>query len=341
MKTDEGVSIVICCHNSSEFLPETLKHICKLSVPSSIKWEVIIIDNASSDNTSDTAISLMKEFNCPVKFRIIQEPKLGLSFARKTGLNNAEYRYILFCDDDNWLDESYIKTGYEILESNDRIGALGGVSEAVTEGKIPEWFGENIKNYSVGRQAERSGELKNSTDVLWGAGLFIRKSALQELYSKGFNSFLSDRKGKELTSGGDIEKCYALRLAGWKIWYDERLKIKHFIPEVRLNWEYLRKLNRGYGAQKVDFDPYLNLFINSGSNDPDHNWHKEAIRLLRKLRGYGFRKLFAMKDSFEGDKEILRIEKTIGRLKELLKIRSKYNSRIREVKEARWRKVFS
>jgi glycosyltransferase involved in cell wall biosynthesis len=340
MKMNDGVSIVICCHNSAKFLPETLRHICRLSVPDEIKWEVLIIDNASTDNTAEIAESLLNEYECPVSYRILPQPELGLSFARKMGLNNAEYKYILFCDDDNWLNESYIKTGYEILEKDEKIGALGGESEAVIKGEIPEWFPQNIQNYSVGKQAEKSGEITWNANVLWGAGLFIRKYALEELYSLGFNSLLSDRKGNQLTSGGDIEKCYALRLAGWKLWYDDRLKLKHFIPQERLKWDYLRKLNRGYGAQKIDFDPYLNLY-NENKSEKDHKWQNEALRLLSKLRGYGFRKLFAMKNSSEGDKEILRIEKTIGRLKEVIKIRSKYNSRIKEVKEAKWRKVYT
>lgn len=341
MNTENGVSIVICCHNSSNLLPETLRHICSLKVISEIKWEVIVIDNASEDNTSEIAKKLLEEYKCPVKYRVLFQPELGLSNARRMGFENSEYNYILFCDDDNWLEESYIETGFKILESDSKIGALGGQSEAVIQGKIPVWFTENSQNYSVGKQSEKSGDITFSHGVLWGAGLYIRKYALAELYSSGFNSLLTDRKGNQLTSGGDTEKCYALRLAGWKIWYDERLKLKHFIPEKRLEWNYLRKLSRGYGAQKVNIDPYINALNISGKTITENKWHKESLRLLLKLRGYGFRKLLILKNSSEGNKEVLRIEKTIGKLNELLKVRGKYNYRIKDIKEAKWRKNIS
>lgn len=334
---EKGVSIIICCHNSSKLLNETLRHICSLRSSEEFKWEVIIVDNASSDNTSVVSEKLLKEYKCPVPFRIINQPEPGLSYARKTGLDNALYEYILFCDDDNHLDENYLINGFKIMESDKLIGALGGISEAVSDTDIPEWFYEHAQNYSVGRQAGKSGDITDTNIVLWGAGMYVRKEALLDLYSNGFYSFLTDRKGKELTSGGDSEKCYALRLAGWKIWYDERLKLRHFIPENRLKWDYLRKLNRGFGAQKIDFDPYLNV-INSDS-DSENKWHIQVIKLIGKLRGYGLRRLLNYSKTSEGDNNILRIEKTIGRLKELIKIRGEYNKRIQIVKDARWRKV--
>ncbi len=341
MNISKGVSVVVCCHNSAAFLPQTLKYICRQKTADGLNWEIVIIDNNSSDDTSGISEKILKENKCPVPYGIYKQPELGLSFARKTGLDNSKYEYILFCDDDNWLDENYITEGYSIMESDDKIGALGGESEAVTDAAFPEWFEEHKRNYSVGKQSDHQGDISDGSGVLWGAGMFVRKSALNDLYENGFNSLLTDRKGKQLSSGGDIEKCFALRLAGWKIWYDERLKLKHYITGDRLKWSYLRKLSRGFGAQKVDFDPYLYALENNSFHNPGHRWEKQAVKLIRKLRGYGLRKLLALTNSSEGDKEILRIEKTIGRLKELLKIRSEYDKRILKIKEAEWRKVFS
>ena len=341
MNISKGVSVVICCHNSASILPQTLINICRQQTSSVINWEVVIIDNKSTDNTYQISEKILIENACPVPYKILKQPELGLSYARKMGLDNSEYEYILFCDDDNWLKENYIETGFSILESDDKIGALGGESEAVTDHPVPDWFEEHKRNYSVGKQSDNQGDISNGHGVLWGAGMFVRKTALNDLYRNGFYSLLTDRKGKQLSSGGDIEKCFALRLAGWKIWYDERLKLKHYITKERLRWDYLRKLSRGFGAQKVDFDPYLHALDNSTVNISEYKWQSQAIKLFRKLRGYGLRKLITLNSSSEGDNDILRIEKTIGRLKELLKIRGDYEKRIKQIKEAEWRKLFS
>lgn len=335
---EKGVSIIICCYNSSKVLTDTLKAISSLEVPGDVPWELIIVDNNSNDGTGETARKILQELNFKNAYKLLHESDPGLSNARKKGFDNSSYEYLIFCDDDNHLEKNYVELCYRIMNENEDIGALGGYSEAVTDGKFPEWFEEHKRNYSVGSQSDIAGDITWATGSLWGAGLVVRRSALKELFDKGYRSYLSDRIKDRLASGGDIELCYALRLAGWKIWYEPELKIRHFISKERLSWKYLRKLSRGFGAQKVDFDAYLKAL--DGVDDPEISWHLQSVRLIRKIRGYGFRKLIRFKDTSEGDADILRMEKSIGRLTELLKIRGNYTKRIRQIRNAGWRKVF-
>jgi glycosyltransferase involved in cell wall biosynthesis len=53
----QGVSIIVCCYNSAERLPETLKHLALLESNEDVNWELIIVDN----NSSDTTIVVCKE----------------------------------------------------------------------------------------------------------------------------------------------------------------------------------------------------------------------------------------------------------------------------------------
>jgi len=334
---NNGVSIVICCYNSSKLLPETIRHISLLIIPAGFSCEIIIVDNNSDDNTSETAEKLLKRYvSEKLTYKILFQPVQGLSAARKMGFENSTYEYILFCDDDNWLSTDYIEILKNTMEKSEKIGAVGGESTAVSDEIFPLWFQEFSQSYSAGKQSESDGIITGEKAALWGAGMSVRRSALNELYSKGFRSILSDRKKNVLSSGGDIELCYALRLAGWEIWYESSLKIRHFIPGHRLKWEYLRKLSRGFGAQKVNLDPYL--ISNQNSSDKNlQKWHYHAFSLMKKLRGYGFTKLMKFKNYPEGDPEILRIEKTLGRLTEILKIRGEYDKRMNSVRDASWR----
>ena len=79
---------------------------------------------------------------------------------------------------------------------------------------FPDWFQKFQKNYSAGKQHESSGDITQDNNGLWGAGMVVRKSALDELYKKGYDSLLSDRSKSTLSSGGDIELCYALDWPG-------------------------------------------------------------------------------------------------------------------------------
>lgn len=341
---EKGVSVVICCYNSSKLLPETLRHICIQSVPPDIKWEVIIVDNSSTDNTSETAREFLLKYNCPVSYKIIHESIPGLSFARKAGIENAQFEYLIFCDDDNRLNSDYIETAFNIMEKNNNIGICGGKSDAMSDTEFPDWFNKFSQSYSVGKQAVKTGYILEKSDIIWGAGMVVRNTVVRELYSKGFKSLLTDRKQGELTSGGDSELCYAMKIFGVKIYYDENLKLKHYLPDFRLNWKYLKRLHRAFGAQKIYFEPYLqilNLKNNSGEIT-GNNWQAESYRLIKKLRSYGFKKLLKLKDIPEGNEDALRIEKTFGRLKELLSIRKRYDFNFRQIKNADWvKKKFS
>ncbi|MBS1550496.1 MAG: glycosyltransferase, partial [Bacteroidetes bacterium] len=121
-----GVSVVVCCYNSSKVLPKTLRYLLSQKVPDSVPWEIIIVDNASTDNTSEIAKEILSGSFCKVPFTIVKEPEPGLSAARLKGINTAKYGYIVFCDDDNRLQEDFVKICYDTMESNKEIGVLGG-----------------------------------------------------------------------------------------------------------------------------------------------------------------------------------------------------------------------
>jgi glycosyltransferase involved in cell wall biosynthesis len=233
-----GVSIVICTYNGASRLPETIRYIAGQQVPGYIPWEFIIIDNASADNTATVARQEWSKYICTQPFSIIPEPQPGLSYARARGFASAQYDYILMCDDDNWLDPHYVATVYEVMHANANIGALGGNGSLVFEEDPPDWI-RSFSVYAAGQQAQTSGPVKRCT--VYGAGCVIRKSAYDILLQSGHRSLLTDRLGNELSSGGDYELCLALAIAGFAIWYDERLTFRHFITRDRITLNYYRK----------------------------------------------------------------------------------------------------
>jgi hypothetical protein len=62
-----------------------------------------------------------------------------------------------------------------------------------------------------------------------------------------------------MSSGGDDELCYALRLLGYKIWYDERLYFKHFIPKDRLTWDYVKRFFQGSAKANIVLGPFNDI----------------------------------------------------------------------------------
>jgi GT2 family glycosyltransferase len=240
-----GISVIICCYNSAPRLPETLKHLNRQVVPPAIPWEVIIVNNASEDDTSEVAVRLWAEFGKPTGLRVMEEPKPGLSHARQCGASAAQYDTLVFVDDDNWLHEDYLRVAYQIMSEHGQIGILGGKIVPALEAEPPKWFAQMQSWYAVGPQGRGSGDITDYKCHVAGAGMVLRKAAYNELKCRNFQFLLADRKGSHSSTGGDMELCFALALLGYRIWYDERLHLVHFIPKQRLTRAHLLRLAHG------------------------------------------------------------------------------------------------
>ena len=239
---EKGISVIICCYNSASRLSETLQHLA-LQKTEVLSWEIVLVDNASKDNTKEAARKFWKQYDRKdVPLKIVDQQVQGLSFARKKGIDSSMYDVIIFCDDDNWLEQNYLQDAYYVLESNIEIGAVGGTGTAVTDGILPYWFDRYRGCFACYPQGERDGELEGVGSALYGAGLAVKKEVLRKLSLLEFQLILPDRVGSKLISGGDTELSYAIRLIGYKLWFSEKLRFSHYLTDLRLTEKYLIKL---------------------------------------------------------------------------------------------------
>ncbi len=243
MERNKGISLIICCYNSAGRIQPTLQHIAFQKIPSDIPFEILLIDNNSNDNTSIIAQKIWQGLNSDFPFSIIAEKKQGLSHARKKGLKLSKYEYILFCDDDNWLEKNYVKNTFHILEKNKKIGAVGGWGILSCNTDPPEWV-HKTNAYGIGKPIPQTGYTDKLENMIYGAGMGLRFSAYQKLIQAGFDFQLPGRKGNELSGGEDVELFFGLLIAGYKIAFDEKLQFKHFLPEERLQEKYIIKLSQ-------------------------------------------------------------------------------------------------
>ena len=100
------ISIIICTRDRVAHLRETLRSLSGVDVPPDVTSELIVVDNASTDDTPQMVAAFPME-NIPV--RLVREPRPGQSRARNTGLAASEGDIILFTDDDirfpvDWLE---------------------------------------------------------------------------------------------------------------------------------------------------------------------------------------------------------------------------------------------
>jgi glycosyltransferase involved in cell wall biosynthesis len=327
-----GISVIICCHNSAARLSATLRYLRRQEVSPSIPWEIIVVDNASTDGTADVALDNWPK-DSAATLRVVYEPRLGLSHARTRGFSEAKYEIVSFIDDDNWVSPNWIQLVSEIMVRHPDMGACGGYTEAVCEITPPSWFESYKRFYAIGAQANESGDISHKKGFLWGAGLSIRKTAWQQLVNHGFRPLLVDRQGTALSTGGDAELSYALRLAGWGLWYDPRLQSQHFLPADRFDWRYLRRLFRGVGAASVFHDLYHYALRGNPETFIEQlkrTWQWKILAAFTKLLLYDGKSFLSFYSAPEGNPDILRFEARIGRLSELVRARKAYQLAFRK-----------
>ena len=323
----DGISVIVCCYNSSSRIILTLEHLVAQEVSDSISWEIILIDNNSSDDTSTVAQNYMKKQSENIAFSVVQESDPGLSNARNKGFATAKYEIVLMVDDDNSLAPNYVEGIYKGFENDPKVGMVGGLGFAALKSEPPSWFKDYAYCFAVGEQ--------NPDQHLYGAGLGLRMSALEHLRKAGFKSLLSDRTGNNLMSGGDTELCVAFRMAGYQLKYEPALTFKHHLPTARINWPYLKRLFNGFGMSKARMDIYTTVMANRPipKRGKFPIWFDRLLYLTIGLIGETPTLLKAHLFLAEGDDRVLKTIAKMGQAEGIFAVRDNYEEMFHQVQQ--------
>jgi len=130
------VTIAICTWNRCSLLGQTLGQMTNLVIPDGIEWELLVVDNNSTDSTEE----VVKSFATNLSNRYVFDPKSGKSNALNTASRRAIGEYILWTNDDALVDSGWM-TGYcQALECHPGAGFFGGLVEPLSEGSPPKWL---------------------------------------------------------------------------------------------------------------------------------------------------------------------------------------------------------
>jgi glycosyltransferase involved in cell wall biosynthesis len=239
-------SVIVCTYNRSKLLSENLKSL--IGQDFNEPFEIIVVDNNSSDNTRQVVRELAKA--PPKKIIYSVEEKQGLSHARNKGIDLAGGEIIAFIDDDAIADKSWLSNLVSVYE-DPNVGCAGGRVELEWQGARPDWLPVYRENY-LGRldYGEEIIELK-FPKTPFGLNMSFRKAALNP--SASFSPELG-RSSTNLLSNEEVELCYKVEKAGWKIIYVPKALVKHKVHAERLvkSWFYHRSYWQGRSDAIVD-----------------------------------------------------------------------------------------
>ena len=133
------VTIAICTRNRAILLKRAMDTIVALIIPDGIEWELIVVDNGSTDNTAEVIASYKD--NLPIRY--VFEPLAGLSNARNRAVAEAKGDYICWTDDDVLLDRAWLLKYHDAFVRFPEIVFFGGPIRPIFEGECPAWLTEN------------------------------------------------------------------------------------------------------------------------------------------------------------------------------------------------------
>lgn len=240
------LTLIVCTYNNAASLGRTLEAFVVQDVPRD-DWTVIVVDNNSSDATATVIDNAISAGSIPGLYRLF-EPCQGLSQARRAGVAACRTEWLAFIDDDCTPEPDFVSNALAFAASHHRAGAGGGRIRLRWERNPGTFFDRYAASYAGQDYGDspRALDVLSGGEHLVGAALLLRRDALLDSGWMG-DATLCDRRGAELTSGGDTEIVYRIARAGWELHYRPELRAVHHIPATRMTVPYLCRLQRGFG----------------------------------------------------------------------------------------------
>ncbi|MDB5641364.1 MAG: glycosyl transferase family 2 [Hyphomicrobiales bacterium] len=270
------LSVVLCTHNPRRSYFDRAIASLRNQTLSRDAWELLVVDNASSPSVAE-----FLDLTWHPHARQLREDTLGLTPARRCGIQAANGEILVFVDDDNELSPDYLAEALRIGQACPQLGAWGGTIRGEFETQPASWQ----RPYLVYLAVKQVDEVRWSNDVNdWsstpvGAGLCIRAEVAQRYLSDialdPVRSML-DRRGGSLDGAGDIDMAYTSKLLGLGWGTFPTLQLTHLIPSGRTKDEYLLRLIAASTASMVVLGDRI------GRQQPGITpAYMNAIRLLR------------------------------------------------------------
>jgi glucosyl-dolichyl phosphate glucuronosyltransferase len=239
-------SIVICTFNNAHRLRWVLESIESQRVSLEVRWEVLVVDNNSDDETPMVVERFCQRGGIP-RLWCVRERQQGLTFARRRGVRETGGELVALVDDDCILAEDWVENVVRSFQAHRSAGAIGGKVELEWECPPSALALEFQRSLAFQDRGSVAIQLpQKGWTYLVGAGLVFRRRALE---ASGWleKPILRDRKGTRLSSGGDTEMVLRVRASGYELWYDPAIRLRHLVPAQRTSTEYLCRLHRGLG----------------------------------------------------------------------------------------------
>lgn len=254
------ITILFATHNGEKTLPLTLKAFCNLTVPE-IGWEIIVVDNASTDNTAN----IIKSYIDKLPIRYLYEDKKGKNNALNSGVSLAKGNLIVFTDDDVIPEQEWLVKLASCANLHADYTIFGGVIKPNWPRQPDKWIIDHVPlgaTYAITKENLEEGDI--SPGSVWGPNMAIRR----EVFDAGhrFDTSVGPNGKKNYAMGSETEFTIRLHKVGYKSWFCRDAVVQHIIRDYQLDpkWivERAYRLGRSMYRQKsATYNPNIPLLF--------------------------------------------------------------------------------
>lgn len=232
------LSIIIVSYNTKDFLLGCLQSIKEADLRG-ISTEIVVVDNASIDDSAGTAKKSITSTTSITGLVIENRENLGFAAGNNIGVKKASGRYVLFLNPDTVLSENAIKEVFTFMEKHKDVAAAspklelptGQLDEASHRGFPTPW--NAFCHFSGLRQLFPRSKFFAGYTMGW----LLDKKEPHEVNSVSGAFFFVRRKAAEKVDwwdedyfwyGDELDFCYRLKEKGWKIFFLPQVKVLHY-----------------------------------------------------------------------------------------------------------------
>jgi glycosyltransferase involved in cell wall biosynthesis len=244
MSTRASISVVVCTHNRAASLRQALDSLAGQTLDRA-RYEVIVVDNCSTDETA-TVVRALIAGDRQCSLRLVDEPVLGLGYARNAGWKAAVGEYVAFMDDDAKADARWLERALGLFEkSRPTPVAVGGQIRPWYVSPKPVWYKDEYEVRSWGRESRRL----SAGESFSGSNMIFSKHVLQEFGGFDVNVGMRGERvsmGEETVLFKRISDTLGDRAV---LLYDPDLIVYHAVSRRKMTARY--HLSRWFVAGQV------------------------------------------------------------------------------------------
>jgi glycosyltransferase involved in cell wall biosynthesis len=245
------IDVILCSRDPNrEVFTRTLNSLTKQDLDSKL-WKLTIVDNGSRVPIGPFLDEVLPS---SVSSQCVCESAAGLLKARIKGIRETGGTWLVFVDDDNFLEPNFLSSAFKIFKNFAWIGAFGGKVLPEFEEPITGWRLNHLNSLAVRDFGDEPIYSEGRSWGRWepvGAGMCVRREVAEEFVrvsAKASGAYSLGRDGKSLVSCEDslLARC-SYRL-GLRCSYEPSLLLFHYLYRSRFGFRYLCRLSKAHGV---------------------------------------------------------------------------------------------